>query len=62
MPRAAGGNKVIFLYGKSATGYDMQIGPFYGSWCNLYGGHWKHWWQPSRFSFGYDPDYMEDDK
>ena len=47
----------FIFWGRSATGYDFQIGKFYGSWCNLYGGYWKHWWQPSRFHFNIDREF-----
>lgn len=46
----------ICLPFRGATCYEMQIGPFVVSYCYLYGGHWKRWWQPSRWRFKYFKD------
>jgi len=47
---------MTFIYFKGATRYELQIGKFWFTWCHLYGGSWKHWWQLDRFSFGIEND------
>jgi len=49
------------LFMRGSTSYEWQIGPIYGGWCFLQGGHWKYWWQPSRWYFGWDKYWMEDE-
>jgi hypothetical protein len=38
-------------FSKGATTYGIEFRRFGVRWCYLYGGHWKHPFQPSRWSF-----------
>jgi len=44
------------VYGKGSTSYELQIGLWVFRYCFLYGGHWKHPFQPSRFSLTHYPE------
>lgn len=47
-----GAGTMIFFRGETA--YEWQIGRLYGRWVHLYGGHWEHWWQLSRWSIHWE--------